>query len=193
MVVTLDSARVTAVEHRALDVVRWARVAVDVSNASTFEDVGDAVQSRLNAACQLAGERLVAARVELVGASGVHAALKADPERATETVRAAALDVDGGSVWVERVAVITRPLREPSLEWARETGPLADLSRELAHLKDNPLELEAFLAELPSLAELSRKIRPLAGSGADVTLRPSAAVLDDALELLVARFSELAE
>ena len=190
VVVSFDSARVTAVEHRALDVVRWARVVVELPSAATLDDVGDAVRLRLGAACRAAGERLVAARVELVGPTAVHGQLAAEPERMTETVRAAALDVDGGSVWVERVTVRTEPLRALPREWPRKSGPLAELAREIAALKADPAALEAFIGGLSGLTELTRKVRPLATSG-EPSLRTTESVLDDAHELLVARLTEL--
>jgi hypothetical protein len=123
----------------------------------------------------------------------VHALLKADPERVTETVRAAALDVDGGSAWVERVVVRTRPHGDRLLAWSREMGPLAELAREIAALGASPATLEAFLGELPGLAELSRKVRPLSATGAELALGSAASLLEEAKELLVARLSELGD
>jgi exonuclease SbcD len=193
VIVEFDGARVTNVAHRALDVVRWAKVVVEAPQAASLDDVGEAVRQRLGAECRSAGERLVAARVEIVGPSPVHAALKADPERVTETVRAAALDVDGGSAWVERVVVRTRPHGDRLLEWSRELGPLSELAREIATLGASPSTLEAFFADLPGLAELSRKVRPLSAAGTELALSAPSTILDEAKELLVARLSELGE
>jgi DNA repair exonuclease SbcCD nuclease subunit len=191
VLVTFDSARVSAVEPRELDVVRWAKIKVECPDATSLDELGEAVRQNLNVACRAAGERLVAARVELEGPSRAHAALRADPERTLETVRAAALDVDGGSVWIERVVSNTRPAREREREWARDAGPLGDLARELATLEADPAELDAFLAELPELAELARKVRPI--PGAEAAVRAPSALLADARELLLARLSELYE
>jgi exonuclease SbcD len=189
VVVTFDHAKVTAVEHRALDVVRWSRVTVDASSAVTLDDVGDAVRRELMLASGAAGERLLAARVELVGPTAAHAALKADPERVTQTVRAAALDVDVGSVWIERAQAFTRPEQAASGDLGSRTGPLSELAREIEALRADPAALAAFVAELPGLAELTRKVR-LTGGDESASLTHSA-VLEDAKELLVARLSEL--
>ncbi len=189
VVVTFDHAKVTAVEHRALDVVRWSRVKVDASSVATLDDVGDAVRRALVQASTAAGERLLAARVELVGPSAAHALLKADPERVTQTVRAAALDVETGSVWIERAAALTRPERDDARELGSMTGPLAELAREIDQLRAEPALLAAFISELPGLSELTRKVRP---AGVDESFALThAAVLDDAKELLLARLSEL--
>lgn len=188
VVVTFDSARVTSVEPRGLDVVRWVRVAVDAGSASTLDEVGDAVQGALARESRTAEERLLAARVELVGASPAHGVLRADPERVTGLVRAAALEVDAGAVWIERVVVGTRPAAD-RLGGLPATGPLAEVARELEALRRQPGELEAFLAGLPGLSELARKLRPV--GGLEAPLGAPGAVLDDAEALLVARLSEL--
>lgn len=187
VVVSFDSARVLEVEHRALDVVRWERVSVDAGAVASLDDLGDAVQRALARASQSAGERLLAARVELVGQSAAHALLKADPERALSTVRAAALDVDA-PVWIERAVVNTRPLLGELAQAVPVTGPLGELGREIAALRADPAALATFVAELPGLAELLRKLRPAGGEGA---AQVPEAVLDDARELLLARLSEL--
>jgi exonuclease SbcD len=191
VVVSFDSAKVTSVEHRALDVVRWVSVTVDAGNAASLDDVGDAVHRALGLASQSAGERLLAARVEIAGASAAHALLKADPERITQTVRAAALDVDAGPVWIERTVVSTRALGGDFAHLAPGAGPLAELGREIDALAKDPAALALFLADLPGLSELSRKIRPVAEAGAP--LAAPAVLLHDARELLLARLTELTE
>jgi DNA repair exonuclease SbcCD nuclease subunit len=188
VLVTFDSANVTSVEQRELDVVRWVRVEVDAATASTLDDVGDAVQRALVRESRAAAERLLAARVEIVGATAAHALLKADPERLTQTVRAAALDVDAGPVWIERAVVSTHPLRGDFMAGIGGAGPLADLAREIATLRADPALLAAFVAELPPLADLARKIRP--AGGAEPVAAPGG-LLDDAEELLLARLAEL--
>jgi DNA repair exonuclease SbcCD nuclease subunit len=178
VVVEFDAARVTAVEHRALDVVRWARC----------DDVAEATRSALVEASRAAGPRLLAVRVRIGGASAAHAALRADPERATAFVRAAALDVESGAVWIEKVELATRPPGEGALELLSGTGPLGYLLKEVEALRADPAGLAAFAAELPGLAELSRKVRPASELEAPV-LEPER-LLEEALALVVARLAE---
>ena len=97
-------------EHRALDVVRWARVAVDLTGVQTAEGRGAAIRSALIGAADAADGRLLAARVELQGATSLHAALARDPAATVEDVRA---ELNGlglqDQVWVEKLSVLTRP------------------------------------------------------------------------------------
>ena len=189
MLVEFDGARVTAVEHRALDVVRWARVNLDASACATLDDVAEAVRDALTEVAESAGQRLLAVRIEVGGRTRAHAALLADAERALASVRAAGLDVAGASVWIERVDFATRPPGEPLDRLGTERGPLADLLREIEDLRRDPDSLATFLAELPGLAELTRKLRLPAQPGETDELLPSA-LLDDALALLLARLAD---
>jgi hypothetical protein len=104
-------------------------------------------------------------------------------------MRAAALDVDVGSVWIERVVCDTRPARPEWSSLGAATGPLADLAREIDELGADPARLEAFLTELPGLAELTRKVRP--STLDEQSPARHATLLADAKELLLARLSEL--
>jgi len=190
VVVGFDSAKVTSVEHRALDVVRWERIAVDASRSATLDDVAEAVRSELGKVAAVTGERLLAARIEIAGATAAHSALKADPERLIQALRAAALDVDQGSVWIERVVADTRPLGADWASLASATGPLADLAREIDELARDPALLAGFIAGLPGLAEVTRKVRSAVPDASEAD--DQAQLLSDAKELLLARLSELA-
>jgi DNA repair exonuclease SbcCD nuclease subunit len=189
MLVEFDAARIKQVEHRALDVVRWAHVSVDASTCSTLDDVAEATRDALALEVQAAGQRLLAVRVEVTGRSRAHAALQSDRERALASVRAAGLDVPGGSIWIERVDLATRLPGEPLDRAAHERGPLADLLREVDALRREPEALASFLSEMPGFAELSRKLRPSSQPGEGDELLP-ATLLEDALELLLARLGE---
>lgn len=188
VVVEYEGACVLSVEHRALDVVRWARCEVDASRAQSLDDVAELTRLSLLEASRAAGPRLLAARVRIGGASPAHAALRADPERATAFVRAAALDVESGAVWIERVELATRPPGEALLALLGGGGPLGYLLKEVEALRADPGALAAFVGELSGMPELSRKIRPSAESGGG--LFEPGLVLDEALALVLARLAE---
>src|SRR5688572_17473504 len=67
--VSTDGDRITSVEHRALDVVRWTELDVSVTSAQSIDDVLGAVQVELTRAAQGAQGRLLAFRVRLSGSS----------------------------------------------------------------------------------------------------------------------------
>ncbi len=195
VVVSYEGARVTAVEHRALDVVRWERVTVDLTERNGIGEVEDAVRASIESALRAAGERLLAVRVVLTGASAAHAALHRDPELAATIAREVAIDLTAGSVWVERVLVETRAPSTQLVELASRVGPLGELAREIRALEADPESLAAFFGEIPGLSDVLRKLRPASdesGGTGEGALEPSA-LLHDAEALLVSRLSELEE
>src|SRR5579859_2999549 len=80
-VITVTDERITHVEHRALDVVRWMTLEVDVRSAASGHDVVDLAKQSIARALAETDGVAVAARLELVGATPAHAALVASPEQ----------------------------------------------------------------------------------------------------------------
>ncbi len=147
--VTVEDGRVAAVEHRSLDVVRWAHLRVDVCAASSDADVVDLVADGVRAAADAAEGRLLAVRIEPTGACLAHERLVAHSERVLNEIRARVTDEGDGRVWVERVRLGTSTTGGRRAAPA-EDGPLAELA---AGLRDAPDpgaldELAAVLADL---------------------------------------------
>jgi DNA repair exonuclease SbcCD nuclease subunit len=105
--VTVEDGRVAAVEHRSVDVLRWATLAVEVSGA----DVGvltDRIAAAAHAAIAASEDRPVLARLVLSGATELHGRLLGDTDNLAAECRNAAIEA-GGALWIEQVRVRTRP------------------------------------------------------------------------------------
>ncbi len=174
-----DDLEVVDAEFRALDVVRWARLEVDVSEV---ED-GAAVHARIGAALARAGAeaegRLLAARVVLIGATNLHGALKRDlPALRAECANQAQSVPDGA--WIENVEVRTTPRQNLAELAARD-----DLTRIVLETLDQaavgemgmPGEVRELLKILPS------ELRD--GVEADLALEQRADLLDDVRGILL--------
>jgi exonuclease SbcD len=149
-VVTVESERVVAVEHRPLDVVRWAVCEVDATPAAHADDVVDRVASALESAAAEAEGRLLAARVVITGHSRAHSELTRDAERCLNDIREASNEVGSGGVWLERVVIATRVAFD--LEELRERGgPVGDLVGLLNAVRCDDEALAGLLAELSEL------------------------------------------
>ena len=98
------------VEPLECDVLRWAHLEVDASAASDPDEVLDAARSGLSDALAAAGDRPLAARVVVAGASRAHAALLRRAEHWTNEIRSVATDL--GDVWAEKVKLQTRALTD---------------------------------------------------------------------------------
>jgi hypothetical protein len=187
--VTVDDRGVAHLQHRDLDVFRWAVCTVSLAGANSGEAL-DRVQQSLEAALDAADGRPVAARVRLEGACPVHDDLMADPERWVNEIRSLAGAIGGdGSLWIEKVQVRTR--RAADLAALEGEDALGGLLRTLRTLETD----EAGLARLAEgFADLERKLPPEVfetGETGDAA-RPTdpariRVLLEEAKDLLLAR------
>jgi DNA repair exonuclease SbcCD nuclease subunit len=149
--VSFEGDRIATVEHRALDVVRWAEVAVDASVAQNRDDVLVACQAQLTRAADAAQGRLLAFRVRLHGATDLDAPLRARRDELREDLYGFSYGVGGAGAWLEKLQIDTQPLQREA--------PLGD---------DALLEIDRALAELlqgttaegysEHLSDLARKL-----------------------------------
>jgi len=154
--VTVEDGRVTNLEARALDVVRWEALEVDVSEATDAIEVVDLARAALVVASRAAEDRLLAARVTLVGQSKANGAMRRDLEKLVAELRASAIDALGDGVFVEKVKVLTRsPIDLARLR--EEQGAVGHLARRLAAIKADPKELADLVA---TFAELDKRLPP---------------------------------
>lgn len=109
----------TELEHRDLDVVRWARIEVDATDAADLDEVCGLARAELDRARAEAAKPL-AARIVIVGRSEAHAELWRERERLGAELRALAQDHD--DVWLEKVRAATSPPQLSTDPAAEGTG-----------------------------------------------------------------------
>ncbi|MDO9707517.1 metallophosphoesterase family protein [Paracraurococcus lichenis] len=156
-IVHVEDGEVRAVEHRAVDVLRWAALEVD-AEAGDILTLQDRLAEAARAAVAEAGDLPVLARVTLRGATPLHAALLADAEQLAAECRNAALAA-GGTLWVEALKLRTRPAR------TAEEGALRPLREAFAAALDEPARMTGLLQEFESLR---RKLPSHAQEGLDL-------------------------
>jgi DNA repair exonuclease SbcCD nuclease subunit len=188
LLVCVDGARVTSVEHRALDHVRWVRCDVDATKSASADDVMERVRRELEAAVTRAEGRLVAARVTVTGATAAHDALLRDPERYTNEIRALAMDCAGGDVWVEKVRLATRTALDLRALAARDDA-VGELVKGFSELRGDPEALALLGTEL---SELWKKLGDLAHQSDVLGPEPErlTRLLTEAEQLVVPRLLE---
>jgi hypothetical protein len=145
-IVTFGTDGRPVLEERVLDVVRWAVVDVDAAALVDVDEVAAAAVSALGTAVEAAEDRLLAARVRVVGASAAHAALLRDARRLEWDVRATA----GDGAWIEKVQVRTTPVAA-SRVGADADDALASLAQAFASVDAAAVaqELAPLAARLP--------------------------------------------
>jgi len=174
-----DDLEVLDAEFRALDVLRWGRLEVDVSDETALADVYARIGAVLVEAASAAEGRLLAARVVLIGATDLHGFLKRDlPGLRAECIAQAQSVPDG--IWIEKVEVRTTPRQNLAELAARD-----DLTRIVLETLEQaatgelavPDEVRDLLKILPS--ELRESV------AAELALEQRAELLDDVRGILL--------
>lgn len=139
--VEIAGGRVTSVEHRALDVVRFAQEAVDLTDVDHVDDALEVARARVEELQEAADGRLLGVRLVFRGASRAHEELVLGPERFEAELRRIANELP--DVWLERVSTQTEP-RVDLAALAARGDALGALVASLTELRGD----EARLAEL---------------------------------------------
>lgn len=150
---TIEDGRISTVERLITDVLRWQRLAVDVSAA---EDLAAAVQCVAGALRhmleQQATDRPVALRVVLNGRSGAHGDLFGNEARLRAEVVSLAAAFAGEQLWIEKVRIeTTAPL--DAAEVRARGDAIADLQTLLDHAPNDPEFIASLTEDLRQLAD----------------------------------------
>jgi DNA repair protein SbcD/Mre11 len=188
-VVTVEGGSVQSVEHRALDVVRWEQLTVDVTNAADAPEVIDRARDALHAAGDACGDRLLAARLVLHGSTRANGVMRNDVEHFVAQLRGASNEL-GDGVWLEKVVVQTRSTFD--LEQVREeAGAVGHLARRLLAIKDDPKELAELAAAFADLdKKLPSELREGEGALVLSDLAAMRAIVEDVEQTLLPRLLE---
>lgn len=153
--ITAENGQIVSVEPLTLDAARWASTLVTLEEEDTWDDALERVRAELGGAREQAGDRVLAARVTISGATSAHRELAKDLERTVGEVRTAGAEV--GGVWVEKVLLETRAPIDLDAIALRDDAAGA-LVRAVRSLKAARPEEIAELTK--GLAELEQRLPP---------------------------------
>lgn len=153
--VTVESDKITAVEHHDLDVLRWALADVLATDADEDELLGR-VRDLVEAAAAEAEPRLLAVRLVVSGQTSLHRMLVAERERMLNELRGAVSDAAFGQAWLERVKFDTAAPVDVTRLMSRDDA-VGGLLRALRSLPADQVALTELAGEL---GDLKRKIGP---------------------------------
>jgi len=184
--VEVDDGEVRGVEHRDLDVVRWAVCEVDLGDAATPEEALARVREAVAREADAAGDRLLAVRLRLVGRSAAHEALARAGSDWVNQCRASLFDL-GDGIWLEKIELRTASAMDLDALAARD-DPLGGLVRSMRAARGDAQALAAFAAEFEALtSKLPAEYRARADAIRLDDPEGIAALFDDASSLLLAR------
>lgn len=149
--VRVDDGQVTQVEHRSLDVARWAHCQVDATECATADDVLERLRARLHAELAAAQGRPIAARLQLSLPASLRGTRWHNQERWLHEARAMSGGFDEGRLWIEKVSV---ELGAAAATQSAEHGAaLEEVRRSLRQLGDAPAQLQALTQQLATLRQ----------------------------------------
>jgi len=164
--VTVTAGAIARVEHRVLDVIRWAYELVDVNCANTRDEVVRVLRDRIASAYEAADGRGLALRLAVTGRTACHdelvtkgAAFREELETVLESI--------AGDIWLEKLELRTgSPERADAVD-PTMVGPIlsaidgfADGEPYDAALKETLAKLRAQLPSSARLDELEERLRP---------------------------------
>ena len=153
MLVEEQDGRVVRVEHRELDVMRWAVAVVDAGRAARGDDVIDAASKSLKNTMKENKEMPLAVRVEIMGTTKAHRELLSNPERWKSELWAVATDISGGTVWLEKIRFATR--EATSTTPGAKSEALVELMSAVEGLSGN---VDLVKAAVEALGDLNEKL-----------------------------------
>ncbi|WP_419600082.1 metallophosphoesterase family protein [Thiolapillus sp.] len=181
--VTVENSEIASVEHRDLDVMRWARCEIDVSASEMMDELFEQVSKGLQSELDEAGGRPVAVRLVVKGACPLHSTLHADRERWTQECRAVATALGGAGIWLEKVLFKTKPSVSVD-EVLERNDALSGLLHGIRNLEVDASSLGELAEELSAL----RRKLPAELLGGDDSYDPTQ---PDALKEALADIKEL--
>jgi len=143
LVETTDQ-RIVRAAHHDTDVLRWARIEVDLDGAETTPEAAMRLRFAIEAAAGETAGRPLIARLVLRGATPLHAVFLGDPQRMEAECQDAARAA-GADFYIERVLIETRP------KAAAGEGAMADLAQAFAAGLDEPEAVQKLLQEFARL------------------------------------------
>lgn len=151
--------RITQVEHRVLDVVRFWVCDFTAQLSHDAEEIVEAVARRLETEALAVHPRLLACRVIVRGGTRAHRAFQLETERYEAELRSRVAEYS--NVWVQSVWFRTQPEADPEALLGRGDA-LGQVARRFSQLQTDDAELAALL---PLFEELRAKLPPEVSTG----------------------------
>lgn len=157
VVATYSGNEILEVEHRPLDVMRWAELNLDAGDAGAAAEVVERVETAVTEAVAAEAGRTLAVRIRISGRTAAQRELAADPGHWTQEIRAAVTAATNQMAWVEKVRFDTAPpIDEDAL--AERDDAFGALARCLRYLEADEAGAAALWAD--AIEPLRGKVPP---------------------------------
>ena len=130
VLVKVNDGRVISLEHRALDVVRWASITVDVSGTSEHPELLDLIRGNIAQGAEQSEGRPIALRLTVTGTTPLHSRLILERTAFREDVETLLVTLSD-DVWLEKLRLETSHPETPD---AVDPTVAGKLDQEVARL-----------------------------------------------------------
>lgn len=154
VLVSVDDDAVTEVESIVLDVLRWVYCEIDLTDVEEMREILERTRRGVEQEQALAGDRPLAMRIRLHGATTTAKKLAAYPEWFEQQIKALGAETAGDDLWIERVENASTGKLDVESALADDSA-FAQLLQKILATPDSPNEIN----ELPDrIAELRQKV-----------------------------------
>lgn len=156
VLVTVEDGAVSAVEKFPLDVLRWVRCNVDLTDATEIREALDRTRKSIENERFSADGQPIAMRIRFEGATPISDELSAYPERFEQQIKALGAEIAGDDLWIERVenATVGKQDLESVLS---DDSAFGKLLKDILATSDNPDEISG-LKDV--ISDLRKKVPP---------------------------------
>ena len=140
VLVTVVDGEVSAVDKYPLDVLRWVKCSVDLTDAADMREVLECTRKSIENEKPSADGRPMAMRIRFEGSTPISDELAAYPERLEQQIKALGAEFAGDELWIERVenAVVGKRDLESALS---DDSTFGKLLKDILATPDNPEEI----------------------------------------------------
>ncbi len=181
MLVEVQDGRVSAIEHKALDAVRWVGLNLDVTEARDINTVLVDIRRAADGALVDAGGRPLAVRLILTGSTPLDADLRLRHHEIREEI-ATLFSGISDEIWLERFHLGTRPQEKPEGLDASIAGQIEGYIRSLTPdelTRRLEKRLEEVSAKYPSAARMEELFERLRHGSQSHAVELAASLLSD--------------
>jgi DNA repair exonuclease SbcCD nuclease subunit len=147
VLVKVADGRVVNLEHRALDVVRWTSISVDLSGTNDHPDLLSTIRGHIAQGAEQADGRPVALRLTLTGTTPLHSKLVLERAAFREDIETL-LATLAQDVWLEKLELETS---HPAAPEAIDPTVAGKLDLEVIRLSHDSIIAEALEARLTEI------------------------------------------
>jgi DNA repair exonuclease SbcCD nuclease subunit len=152
--VSVEEGRVVSVEHRELDVLRWALCRVDAAGCDSVDRLLDLVREILENERASADGRPLVVRLVIEGITPLHGRLYENSPQLNEEFRAIAVSL--GDVWIEKAVFNTRKPEGPAAVYSGDS-PVESLMKSI---DSTQFETTSLMEFIPEFEKLRSKLPP---------------------------------